>query len=1508
MSDNKSKSKLYQEIALKKEFFRAYKKDDGTFDVKFPKKALLKIFKLYGDERYIPNSFISYIIHYESTKFQRLKTMSKEINDQEADLILETLEHYLIIPKSLSSQGLDEEQMSESAIKLKGTIIKDIFKMAGYNLDSLFEYAHFNIISQEVEHSTKTHISYYIYENIFKYVPLLRVYFQNDENFNIAFYSYRNILNKVGIKLEEMNHYLRTKIKEINREELMKEKIPLYESSIRRQLKGKINEEIREHKMYILKGSNNCHRYPTIPYDEFELNRNEESTLLLDLIEKIDKKKKDIKKIYDNQDNYIIEVKDTNNKIYYIRKILLNKIISSPDSDFDEYKTNDIDNNEIIISKKLLKENKNPPLIKIYNKNKKEEYIYIPKKDLEDNFNKFKYFKQENNFKGKNKNREPSEIKYILMDVESDNLPKLDESQTLYSIPGEDALYDKTKNDLLNIINKDNKNILICEKNNNYIPLETINQIKERDKNSKNKNIKYKIKNIINKELIIIEYKDIFDNELPADYILINDKDSPNDKVIVNKNDLVNELNGWDNLKKNIKIKNKINNNEIEINPSKIIVITPKKEEIPQNYENIQNEIKEKIKPEEIIIKTNNHFIKKNVVKKIIDDKEDYDIYYIKDIYSKKIKVSKKQLIKDNDDESCQYIIVNLEEEPDKDIIVLSKEILTKLEENPMEEEITMTDNENKNIKIKKTKIKIKPQEIEEITFEEQPEKIKKDLIKDIKDYYYLYIGKDNKPHYIRGDILNLIKNYKSNNPIDNFEVEDYKGDKIIIPKEQAIKIIDNNNEPKYICLDDEETKGEPIIAEYTILEKMENDIDEPVQINKEGKKIKLKNVKLTKIKEIKTLGEQPEEQKFDKLNVLIKNVQKKEPSSDIVQVKDSKGNNILIYEETLNKIEENKEDPEKTTYKGKNPLKEEVICGKNPNKVSPNIYIKLVEPSIIVDKNDLEKSLKEYKPKKKLVKIKDIKGNNSEFDPLNINIYKASSEETDVVKILPADFSDINQKLLIDIVPQNKLILSKDLNNKDIIIKKKAGENLVKYPKKDFDEYILFDKDGKKIKISRKKIENDNDNKNCEFIEIKDNSNNKDEIVFVNELVEALKDKENEEFEIKNKEGKKIKLNKKNIQIIKQDNKYIDIIEQGPEIKKKLLSDMKDIFIKVKDSKTNKDTILRNSQLNEVINHNQKAPFINYELINPKKEIVYITKDLSKEVISKPNNKLILCYDETQKDKAFLVPLENIKNAKCDGADHFDIGDGKKIIFKNLRIKQLEKEPEMGPQPEEEKMIKVLTLINKIKSGPLNKNYKTKNSEGNICFVSNNYINKLQNESKGDENDTKYKINDSFGKNKIILNKEILNKDNKPGEFIIIKSKNNNQNYLVDLNELINNLNLFKSTDNDINITNSLNNEKIKLDPLNIEIIPPYNDFPVEKIKTIKNIPIKIEENENEKKDVINIKVEDNKDKEKIEENKNVDIKTRLRNMPQRHQVPEKKIYKIRRAIIYRRQRKESQ
>ena len=1492
---SETKKNLYEKIGNQKEYYNAYFNKDRNSLLKFPKKAFDRISKFYGRERLTPNSFIIYHSEKSKTLITRGKTTNYELGEGDANRILGSVDVFHIIPKSLES--LEEEERFELAIKLDGKHFQNIIKKAGIDSESVIDYVGVQIVSLEEHETTKTHVSYHIYEKIFSLIPLLLVKFENGENFEIAFYSFRTILNKSGISLEEILSYMETKVKDFNREELMKKIMPLYESCKLRQLKSQINDKIKDEKLYAFKGSSKANEFNKIPFDDFENNRNEGSDKLNELIEKVDKKKLDIKKIYNNIDNQIVEVKDKNNKVVFIRKKIIDAIISSPESQFDEYKTKDIDGNEVLLSKKSLKENKNPSLVKLYNKSNKDEYIFIIIKEIDNNFNKFKYFRQEETFKGKNKSNEPKEIKSLMMDLECESLPKLEEGKKLFSMPEKEAANEKVKNDLLDNIKEENKDILVCKKKNKFVRFSTLLKIKEKFKNVKNKNIKYKINNVANKEETVeLEYNDIFeDDDMNAEFVILKDIDKPDDTIIANKNEFQNELNSWDDPSKNIKLKNKINDTEVEINPAKIGVVTPEKEEIPQNYENTQEEIKKQIVPDDLLVKTNNCIIHKSIAQKIINDPEAYDEYYIKDINNKKVKVSKKQLIKDNDDASCQYISILNEEEPDENIIISQQELTSKLEEDPTQESITINDFNGKPRTIKKTKVKCVKIKVGDVNLEEQPQKVKNELLKEVKDYFYLYTDKDNKPHYIRTDYLKAIKNYNSAYPIDNFEVEDEKENKVFIPKEIAVKLLDNENETKYISLDDEETKGEPVMAELQAIEKSENDLDEPIQVNKDGKKIKIKKVKVTKLKGIKSLGEQPEEKMFESITLLIKDVEKQEPLSDIIQVKDSNDKDIYIFEETLNKIEENKSDPEKTTYKGSNPMKEEFTCNKNPKKLNANKYIKLVEPNIIVDKNDLEKALKEYKPSKKTINIKDVKGNSSEFDPLNVHLYKASPEETDIIKILPKDFSDINEKLLIDIVPQNTLILSKDLNGADVLIKHKAGNNLSKLPKTDYDNYVLHDKDGKKIKVSRKTIEKDNQDNNCELIEIKDDEN-KSEIVFANQLTEALKDKENEEFEIKNKDGKKIKLNKKKIQIVKQNNQYIEIPEQGADIKKRLLSEVKDCFIKVKDSKNNKDTYLRNSQLTEIINYKPKAPFVNYELLNPKKEQVFITKEICQQKISEPeNNKFILCYDEGHKDKTFLVSLDKIKNSNCEGDDQFDAGNGQKVIFKNLRIKKLEEAPKLGEQPEEEKMVKVATLINKVKNGPLNKNYKTKNAEGEICFVNNNYINKLKNVSKGDENDTKYVINDAFGKNKVTLIKAIVDKDNKPGEYILIKNKADNKTHILEYNDLMNNLTQFKSVDDEINVMDVCDNKKINLNPVNIEIVPPFNDFPLDKKISKKVVP---------KNDEEVVKIEENNINNDNIENKSQGS-LRLRGM-HRQNLPEKKTYRIRRAVIFKKNRKD--
>ncbi len=1517
MSEKPSKNKIYHDIISQKEYLTVLKDNDYNFEI--PKKAFDRICKFYGKLTLNPISFVTFTKKSQFTEIKKMSSVSHVLGEKEIGNILDVSNCFVVIPK-FYHDTYNEATIGEISPKLKNKAMKDIIEKAGMQWDLMIDYVELQIISREEQETMKKTITYEIVQNVFRYIPILNVVIFSREKIDFTFYSYKKILEKSGIKLENMIPYLKHEIKDIDRTELTHEVIPLYEKVKFREIKEKITKSnLKDQNIDIYLGAESLPRFNKSSFDMVEKDGNEASNLLNDLIQKVNDKKDKINSYCENIDNQIIEIKNIDNKIIYIRKIILDQIISDEEPDFDIYKTNDIFDNEVLLSKKMLKEfQDSPSLVKIYNKNNpEEEFIYIEENEIKENLKNFTYVRQEEIFKGINKDDEEIEAEWIVMNIECDNFPKLDESKVLFTIPDKEKAFLDLKNKLLDTLKKENKDIIIYNKNNNYISYNTIKNLKERDKKIKNKNIKYKIKNIIKKnETIIMEYKDIFDDNDSTEFILISNKDKPDDNIIVKKDELIKKLNNWDNINDNIIIKNEIDNNEIHVNPQKIIIIILEKDEIPNNFEDIQEEIKKSITPENTIIKSNNSLIKKTVAEKIITNNDpEYDIYYINDINKKKIKISKKQIEKDKEDPSLQFISISTKEEPDKDIIILTKELIYQLELDPTEETISINDKDGNKYIMKKTSMKINPLEIEDINFDEQPNKIKNNIIKDIKDYYYLYKDPENKDHYIRGDTLNLVKNYKSKYPIENFEIEDNKENKIIIPKKKALKIIDNPDEKKYISLDDEESGGESVMIDFEMIKKGEGDIDELLNINKDLKKITLKKTKITKLKEINSLGEQPEEKQYEIIYKFIEILKKENPKTDINKVKDNKNNDVFIYEDTINKIEENKADLGKTTYKCNSPNKEEIICGKKIIKSSPNKYIKLVEPNIIIEKNELEKFLNQYKPIQKQLKIKDINGKEIEVDPLKLKIYQPSSEETDIIKILPSDFSDINEKLLFEINPQNKLIILNDINNQPIIIKKIEGDNIIKYPKTTFDTFALYDKDGKKIKTSRKSIERNVNDNNSEYVEILDNTNNENgnEIVLVNDLLKALKDKENEEFETKNKDGKKIKLNKKKIAIVKQNNKFIEIPEQGEEIKNKLISEIKDSFIQIKDSKTTKDIILRNSQLIEINNHKQRAPFINYEVLNHKKEKVYTTKDICKKELSLPKiKKLILCYDNEKKENEFLIPLENIENAKLDGDDLFNIGNNKKIPFKNIRVKKLEESQKLGVQPEEEKMIKVYNLINKINDGPLNKSYKTEDIDGKSCFVSNNYINKFQNDTKNDENDTKYKINDAFGKNKITLNKGIIIKDTKPGDYVLIKNKKDTKEYLVYLRDLLNNLNKFKSTDDEISLINSLDNISIKLNPLDIDIIPPFNNYPIQKIFSKKIIPIKNEDNKEENLKINNEKEKNENEKRRVKKN-DIDNKDeikeriRLRSAPARHHIPEKKSYKIRRAIIYKRQKKDN-
>ena len=120
-------------------------------------------------------------------------------------------------------------------------------------------------------------------------------------------------------------------------------------------------------------------------------------------------------------------------------------------------------------------------------------------------------------------------------------------------------------------------------------------------------------------------------------------------------------------------------------------------------------------------------------------------------------------------------------------------------------------------------------------------------------------------------------------------------------------------------------------------------------------------------------------------------------------------------------------------------------------------------------------------------------------------------------------------------------------------------------------------------------------------------------------------------------------------------------------------------------------------------------------------------------------------------------------------------------------------------------------------------------------------------------------------------------------------------------MNDLLNNLKKFKSTDEAINVNDCLNNKNVKLNPMEKDIVPPADNYYLEKIapSKIEVIPEKIKSEENVKKDV---KENEKEDLKHIQPDVN---DAKLRSVPGAKNIPPKRGFKIRRAIIYKTQKK---
>ena len=432
-------------------YFQIYQNSNPDFNLKISKKSIDIILKLYGEEIIPFRGFIIYSLEKKSSIIIHQQTMKKELDDSEANHISERLNNlgkYFIIPESLKS--LDEEKQYELAIKTSGKYITHIMEKAGIDLDSMIYYIGLQIITQEI--TEKVVIDYYTFEKIFSKIYFLTVKYKDKKNTDISFYSYRQILKNCGIKLEEILPYLHIDIKN-NKREIINYNINdsrLYKGVQIRQLKELISPEMNSMNMDLEKGTEPIKRIEKINFDDLEIYRNEESNLLKDLIEQINKKKEEIKKICEDENYQIIEIKNNNNEIFYITKKNYDKLIKSTEenNDNNSQKIKDVYDNELEISKLDLKENKNiiDPYIKIFNNNNKNDFILMTKEDLYNKLTNFKYIRQKDNFKGKSINGEQKEFEGLFMELQYGKFIEKNEPKSNEKIESNDKLLESRDN------------------------------------------------------------------------------------------------------------------------------------------------------------------------------------------------------------------------------------------------------------------------------------------------------------------------------------------------------------------------------------------------------------------------------------------------------------------------------------------------------------------------------------------------------------------------------------------------------------------------------------------------------------------------------------------------------------------------------------------------------------------------------------------------------------------------------------------------------------------------------------------------------------------------------------------------------------------------------------------------------------------------------------------------------------------------------------------------------
>ena len=396
-----NQSSLYNDIYNSKFFLKASKKSE--YEIRLPKSSFDKIITLYGNEKIMPLSFISFCTVVENK--ETIINMTGSINIRstlQINKILYSMNNLLIYPASY--EGLSENEKIIRSPKLTNKALQNISKKIGMDFSEMINYLSLQIVTVRLKESIRTIKSLEIYLKVFNYIHLLNVKFPNKIKFPITYYSYKSILNMCGITIDKMfGTFDIEQTNNLTRDDLLKnEKSILYNKVLIRELYEGIDDKIKEEQIDVYKGGEHCGRIPKPQFDALEYYRKEESDLLKKLSELPKNKVIDIKNNENSKEN-------ENENDINIEKVEENKIKIEKDK-------------EIVNIEK--DENKN---IEIINIEQKHKNIYEIKEKNQDNNNKDITFQKEKevDIDEKNNNKKPNILVDKVKEIRSSKV-KLD--------------------------------------------------------------------------------------------------------------------------------------------------------------------------------------------------------------------------------------------------------------------------------------------------------------------------------------------------------------------------------------------------------------------------------------------------------------------------------------------------------------------------------------------------------------------------------------------------------------------------------------------------------------------------------------------------------------------------------------------------------------------------------------------------------------------------------------------------------------------------------------------------------------------------------------------------------------------------------------------------------------------------------------------------------------------------------------------------------------------------